>query len=241
MTKKERFQHYIESPTTGEKQWFFPMEIEIDKDDPYRKDYLSIISTNTETHEKYEIGTSKIGFREFMAVMIPVESKEKHDSLIKDELDRQDEMKLDGRCFISAKIGGLKRCPRQIPNPNYKEGSNESKTIMVKCEECPFRDKKHEHTVVPFSTLQSTDDDGELLDFDPANPIGYNSTEQFDKLVVDFLEYVKANKPKLVDLAELLCQEYVQTEAAGILGKSTSTIGSQTDKIKELLLEFLGM
>lgn len=66
---------------------------------------------------------------------------------------------------------------------------------MVKCEECSYRDKKHEHTIVPFSTLQSSDDDGRLLEFDPENPEGYNSTKQYDKLVVDFLEYVKVINP----------------------------------------------
>lgn len=105
MTKKEHFQHYIENLCTSEKQGFFPIKIEIDRDDPYHKDYFTIMSTNSENNEKYVIGTTKIGFRDFMFIMIPVESKEKLDALIKDELDWQDEMKLDGRCFISAKIG----------------------------------------------------------------------------------------------------------------------------------------
>ena len=234
MTKKERYQHYVINPSTGEVQWYFPMEIETTSEDAAGSDYLNSLKLSG-----HEIGMSKIGFREFKAIMIPVDSKAEHDILIKDELDKQDEMKLDGRCFIQAKIGGLKRCPRQMPNPSYTEGSGLPKTIMTSCKGCPYEHKKHEHTFVNFSALQSTDDDGNTEDFDPANPIGYNSTYNYDKLSDEFLDYVRENKPKLLELATLLCKEYVQTEAANILGKSTSTIGSQTEKLRELLNEFL--
>ena len=234
MTKKERYQHYIINPSTGEKEYFFPMEIETTKDDESGSDYLKVLKDSN-----YEIGMSKIGFREFMALLIPVGSKEEHDLLIKDELDKQDKIKADGRCFISAKIGGTKRCPRQIPNPNYVEGGKESKTIMKSCEGCPYYDKKHAHTVVTFSSMQTEDEEGETQNFEPTNPIAYNSADQYNSLVSEFLEYVKVEKPKLVELATLLCQEYIQTEAANIIGKSTSTIGSQTDKLKELICKFL--
>lgn len=238
MTKRERFQHYVVNEN-GDVQWFFPMEVEVSKDDESYKDYISMLRGMTGTDEKYEIGMTKLGFREFNAIFIPV-SKEQYDELIKDEMNKQEAMKQDGRCFIKAKKGGIRICPRRISNPKYVEGGSEPKTLAVSCEGCPYASKKNAHTVMNFSDLTTEDEDGNPMDYEVANPVGYDSTRQYDALVKDFLEYVRANRPKLTELAELLCQEYVQTEAASILGKSTSTIGSQTDKIKELLLEFLG-
>lgn len=250
MTKKERYQHYTINELTGEKQWYFPMELEFgdyEKDtDEYesKQEYYQNLKNQTVKLNNgqvlpCEIGMTKLGFREFEALHIPVNSHEEYLDLIKDEMKKQDEMKLDGRCTIPATIGGIKLCPRKIPNPNYVEGGKESKTIMNSCVGCIYESKKHEHTVTTFSALGSVDEDGDFAEYEPSNPHGYNSADSYDKLRAAFVEYVKANKPKLTELAELLSAEYLQIEAANALGKSRKTINSQVDILKKLVLEFL--
>lgn len=233
MTKKERYQHYTIDPATGEKQWYFPMEIETQNDDFAGAEYLQNLKATP-----YEIGMTRLGFREFKAIMIPV-SKEQYKSLIKDEMDKQEKMKQDVRCLVPATIGGVKICPRRIPNPNYVEGGSEPKTLANNCEGCIYAAKKHTNTVVTFSDLGSEDDDGDFSSYEPSNPVGYNSGDTYLKLQKQWIEFVKANKPKLAELAELLSSEYLQIEAAKELDKSRQTINSQADVLKQLALEFL--
>jgi hypothetical protein len=49
---------------------------------------------------------------------------------------------------------------------------------------------------------------------------------------------VAKKNAKLVPLARLLTEELTKSEAARALGKATSTVGSQTDKLRELAAEF---
>jgi len=233
MTKKERYQHYTTDPITGEIQWYFPMEIETESDDFAGTEYLQNLKS-----ESFCIGTTRLGFREFTAVMIPV-TREQYLALIKDEMDKQDAMKLDGRCPIPAKRGGLKTCPRRIPNPNYVEGGNEPKTLANTCKGCIYENKKHEHTVSTFTALGSYDDNGDFSQYDAPSPFGYNSSDEYEKLKTQWVNYVKENKPRLTELAELLSSEYLQIEAATELQKSRKTINSQTAILKELVVEFL--
>lgn len=233
MTKKERYQHYTIDLTTGEKQWYFPMEIETHKDDFAGAEYLQNLKS-----EPYEIGMTRLGFREFKAVMIPV-SKEQYNALIKDEMNKQEEMKQDGRCPLPAIKGGIKTCPLRIPNPKYTKDGSEPKTLANSCDGCIYAAKKHTNTVVTFTDLGSEDDGGDFASYEPSNPVGYNSGDAYLKLQKQWIEFVKANKPKLAELAELLSSEYLQIEAAKELDKSRQTINSQADVLKQLALEFL--
>lgn len=250
MTKKERYQHYTINELTGEKQWYFPMELEFGTYEKGTDEYESKleycknlksqkVTLNNGQILSCEIGMTKLGFREFEALHIPVNSHEEYLNLIKDEMAKQDEMKLDGRCTIPAIKGGIKLCPRMIPNPNYVEGGSEPKTIQNSCAGCIYENKKHEHTVATFSSLGAEDEDGNFAAYEPSNPHGYNSADAYDKLRAAFIDYVKQNKPRLTELAELLSAEYLQIEVANTLGKSRKTINSQTDILKKMVLEFL--
>lgn len=233
MTKKERYQHYTIDPTTGEKQWYFPMEIETLADDFAGAEYLHNLKS-----EPYEIGMTRLGFREFNAVMIPV-TKEQYLELIKDEMNKQEEMKQDGRCPVLAIKGGLKTCPRRIPNPDYVEGSSEPKTLANSCDGCIYEKKKHSNTVITFTDLGSEDVDGDFASYEPSTPTDYNSADEYLRLKKQWVDFVRVNKPMLTDLAELLSSEYLQIEAAKELDKSRQTIHRQVDTLKKLVIEFL--
>lgn len=51
--------------------------------------------------------------------------------------------------------------------------------------------------------------------------------------------FVRERKPKLASLAQKLVEEYTKSDAGRKLGLPTSTVTSRTDKLKELLEEFL--
>lgn len=153
MTKQKKFKHYTINPVTGKKQYYYPMEIEVDLDnyevgtDEYEtaakflQDIKNQKAKDDDGNEVVcEVDYTKLGFREYLAVYIPV-SYEKYKSLIKDEMDKQEEIKQNSRCTIPAKIGEVKVCPRRVPNPDYVEGGNMPKTLAVSCDDCPYKDK----------------------------------------------------------------------------------------------------
>lgn len=252
MTKKERYQHYTVDTVTGERQYYFPMEIEVDLKayeqgtDEYESAVLyknnlkkATIKDKNGNEIVCEVGHTKLGYREFEAVFIPV-THEEFKELIKDEMDKQDAAKMDGRCTIPAEIGGVKMCPLRIPNPDYVEGGDMPKTIANSCKGCIYEKKKHSHTEVNFSTLHTTDDDGEEGDFETGNPHNYYAGDEYEVLMEQWCAFVRTKAPELEDLAMLLSMEYIRSEAARELGKSSSTVQAQRDRLKPLLLEFLG-
>lgn len=251
MTKKERYQHYTVDPVTGERQYYFPMEIEVDLKNynpdsdeyavsvEYKKNLKKATVKDMDGNDVVcEVGYTRLGYREFEAVFVPV-SHEAFKKLIKDEMDKQDAAKVDGRCTIPATIGGVKMCPLRIPNPEYVEGGDMPKTIKKSCDGCPHAKKKHSHTEVNFSTLHLTDDDGEEEDFETGNPYNYYAGDEYEALMKKWCAFVRTKAPELEELAMLLSMEYIRSEAARELGKSSSTVQAQRDRLKPLLLEFL--
>lgn len=255
---KDTFRHIRKDPETGELQYFFPHEIvEEGCSDP--KATRAAAVEYAKIHG-FEIGRSRLGFRVFEAMMIPCKkrkvnpdgtlsdeflptsSEEQHQiylELIKDEMNRQEDIKQDGRCPIPDGHGGMKRCPLRVPNPNYKPGGSMPKTLPVKCEGCIYEPFKNANTMVNFSTMSSENEDGEETTYDPAAPRAYYSGAQFEKLREDYLEFVKENDPKLYDLADLLTLEYSKSEAGRKLNTASSTVTSRMKKLKELTEEFL--
>ena len=219
------------NPKTGEKEYFFPMEVTQETLSSYR----GAIKQNN-----YEVGYAKLGYREFLAIFIPC-SETEYRAFIKDELDSQEAAKQAERCLIGNDHGKLKRCPMRVPNPAYKEGSAEPKTLAVKCEDCPhFKNWNNKPSgAILFSMLENENDDGETTVFKPKSPANYSLGNSYETLVNEWVEFVKSRKPKLAELAGLLAQEYVQADAAKELNKSTSTIHSQNEGLKALCLEFL--
>lgn len=62
---------------------------------------------------------------------------------------------------------------------------------------------------------------------------------QYEELKEQFLAFVKERNPKLLPLAELLMDELTKSKASRELGDAWGTVTSRTDKLKELLTEFL--
>ncbi len=226
----KRLKNIIVNPITGKIEFRFPLELTSESQESL-KDLIYI--------NGYEVGIAKLGYRTFPAAMIPM-SEEQYHELIKDELNRQEEIKQSGRCPISDGNGKLKRCPMRVPNPTYVEGGNEPKTLPVKCEGCKFNtfDKK-EYGTLTFSCLTTTDEDEENTGFEPAAPSTYYAGAEYETLCEKWVDFIKNKKPELADLADLLAQEYLRSEAANTLQKPASTVRSQGNTLKNLVEEFL--
>lgn len=249
MTKNKKYFHHEVDKVTGKDQWFFPMEIEVDLND-YEKgsdeyetarQYIENLRQATDINGQKvvcEVGEAQLGFRKFMAVFIPV-THELYLELIKDEMNKQEDMKQDGRCPVPAKIGGVKTCPRRIPNPDYVEGGDAPKTIANSCEGCIYFAKKHEHTEANFSTLSVEGDEGEPMDFEVPSPSNYYDGDKYERLVDHWKAFVQEKAPDLMELSELLALEYLRSEAARKLEMHPSTAKSRKDRLKKLVQEFL--
>lgn len=252
MTKQKRYLHHEVDPVTGQDQWYFPLEITVNPKD-YSNDqdalesaqeYLNIFKQQTVVDMNgnavvCEVANTKLGFRKFKAIFVPVPSHEMYLELIKDEMKKQYDMKMDGRCPIPAEIGGVKTCPLRIDNPDYVEGGDMPKTIANSCDKCIYCAKKHEHTNVNFSSLSAIGDDGESIDYDAPAPANYYAGKQYDRIKIAFLSFLEIKAPNLVPLAEELSDEYLCSEAARKLAIPSSTARGQRNRLKHFLLDFL--
>lgn len=234
------------NPITNEPDFYFPMEVT----NPADKEYARL--------NGLEVGMAMLGNRRFLAIMIPCKrkdydskgreiyldtpSEEQHriyKALIKDELNRQEDEKQDGRCNIPTANGGTRRCPLRIPNPAYAPGGNQPKTLANKCEECPYEPFRQAHTVIELSCLDHENENGETQPYEAPSPKNYYTADDYEELAEKFVAFIKSRKPRLTPLAEKLVKEASLTEASQELGKSTSTTFSQKEKLQELLTEFL--
>lgn len=244
-TPAETFRHIRKDPVTGEENYFYPLEI-------------TDSSIRALARERgLEIGKTRLGNRTFEAVMVPCKDtatihgveifidtpvdiqRKRYLEYIKDELAEQDSRKQDGRCQIPDGRGGVKRCPCRVPNPDYSPGGNQPKTLPVRCEGCVYEPFKQAHTTVVLSALDSVNEDGEMQTFEIPAPKDLLAADRFLALRDEFLAFVQDRNPKLVPLAELLTLEFTKSEAARELGDAWSTVTSRTDKLKELVTEFL--
>ena len=234
------------NPITNEPDFYFPMEVT----NPADKEYARL--------NGLEVGMAMLGNRRFLAIMIPCKrkdydskgreiyldtpSEEQHriyKALIKDELNRQEDEKQDGRCNIPTANGGTRRCPLRIPNPAYAPGGNQPKTLANKCEECPYEPFRQAHTVIELSCLDHESENGEMEPYEVPAPKSNYAGDRYEELAEAFIAFVRERKPKLAALAELKVDELNLTEAAKELDKAISTVDSQTKKLQELLTEFL--
>ena len=241
MAKNVRF-----NPETGDNDFFFPLEITDD----------SILISARE--HGYEIGWARLGFREFRAVFVPCKEQvtdshgrttfldtpsdvqhRRYLAYIKDEMNEQENAKQDGRCSIPDGHGGIKRCPCRVPNPDYTPGSSKPKTIPVRCEGCIYEPFRQAHTFIELSALDQEDDSSEMESYEIPAPRSYFAADRYLEIRKMFIAFVRERNPKLVPLAELLTDEFTKSEAARELGQATSTVGSRTDKLKDLVTEFL--
>ena len=244
---KKFFKNIRINPITGEPDYFFPMEVM----DPADKEYARL--------NGLEVGQAMLGCRTFEAIMVPCKNKttdaqgrdiyldtpsEEQQRIYKaytqDELDRQEEERMDGRCLLTRASGkGVKRCPRRVPNPDYIPGGDQPKTLANRCEGCPYERFKQAHTTVELSCLDRENEAGEMEPYEVPAPRSNYAGDRYEELAEAFIAFVRERKPKLAALAELKVDELNLTEAAKELDKAISTVDSQTKKLQELLTEFL--
>ena len=245
-SQAESFRHVRKNPVTGEDDYYFPMEIT----DP---------SIRVLARERgLEIGRTRLGNRTIDAVMIPCRDtatihgvevfvdtpsevqRQLYLELIKDELAAQDAAKQDGRCQIPDGRGGVKRCPCRMKNPEYVPGGDQPKTLPVRCEGCQYEQFRQAHTTIVVSALDHENEAGEFESFEIPAKKDLLAADRFLELREEFIAFVSERNPKLVPLAELLTLEFTKSEAARELGDAWGTVTSRTDKLKELVTEFLG-
>ena len=237
------------NPTTGDYDYYFPMEVK----EPADKEFARL--------NGLEIEQVRLGFRCFEAILIPCKNTVLDENgktvyvdtpsgvqhsrfleLIRDEMKWQDEVKQDGRCSIPDGNGGVKRCPCRVPNPDFVPGRDEGKkpkTLPVKCEGCVYEQFRQAHTTVTFSCLDHEDESGEVESYEAPAPSNYYEGERYERMREAFLEYVQEHNDKLTDLAELLTLDYNRSEAARELGMATSTAASRRELLKDLCRQFL--
>ena len=239
-TAAEAFRHIRTNPITGDKDFYFPLEIT----NP------SIRALSRE--RGLEITKTRLGNRVFEAVMVPCKDtttingvevfvdtpsevqRQRYLDLIKDELAAQDAAKQDGRCQIPDGRGSVKRCPCRMKNPEYVPGGDQPKTLPVRCEGCRYEEFRQARTTVVLSTL-----DHQFETFEIPAPKDLLTADRFLELREEFIAFVQTRNPKLAPLAELLTLEFTKSEAARELGDAWGTVTSRTDKLKELVTDFL--
>lgn len=242
----ETYKHIRINETTGEEEYFFPMEITCPEARAWAKE------------SGFEIAKTRLGFRVFEAAMIPCKDTDRDErgretfvetpttiqrhrylELIKDELNDQEDIKEDGRCIIPDGRGGTKRCPLRIPNPDYAPGNGQPKTLPVRCEGCVNEPYKCAHTYIPSSALSHIDSSGEVTPFEPPVPYMYGEGEKYLRLKNGFVEFVRKRQPELAALAFLLTEEYNKSEIAELTADPRTTIVSRAKKLMGLAREYL--
>lgn len=239
------FRHIRTNPITGEDDYFFPLEI---TDQSIRM---------LACERGLEVCRTRLGNRIITAAMVPCKDtamihgqevfvdtpsevqRQRYLDLIKDELAAQDAARQDGRCQIPNGRGGVKRCPCRMPNPDYVPGGDKPKTIPVKCEGCAYEQFRQTHTTIMLSCLDHEDEDGGMESYEVPAPRNNFAADRYEEIRAQFLDFVREHNTKLLPLAELLTDELTKSEASRELELATSTVGSRTDKLKELVTEFL--
>lgn len=239
------YKHIRKNPITGEDDYFFPLEVT----DP---------SARALARERgLEISRTRLGNRTFEAVMVPCKDtatingmevftdtpsevqRQRYLELIKDELAAQDAAKQDGRCNIPDGHGGLKRYPCRVKNPKYVPGGDQPKTVPVPCEGCQYEEFRQAHTTIVLSTLDRENENGEFETYEISASKDLLTADRFLELREKFIAFVQMRNPKLAPLAELLTLEFTKSEAARELGDAWGTVTSRTDKLKEMVTDFL--
>ena len=244
-TPAETFRHVRTNPITGEYDYYYPLEIT----DP---------SIRALVRERgLAIGRTRLGNRTYEAAMIPCKDtatingvevfidtpsevqRQRYLEYIRDELTEQDAKRQDGRCNIPDGRGGVKRCPCRMKNPDYVPGGDQPKTLPVKCEGCRYEQFRQAHTTIVVSALDHENEAGEFECFEIPAKKDLLAADRFLELREEFIAFVSERNPKLVPLAELLTLEFTKSEAARELGDAWGTVTSRTDKLKELVTDFL--
>lgn len=202
------------------------------------KKYYILFETDEEgirqykaTSEQERIGTSlskmRVDGEMVPAIKLEVD-KGTYDTFKRDQWMKEYRYKLENRCIVGGTDGKSGFCPRQIPNPEYKEGCNAPKTIANDCSKCPYyRSFKSAKGKVLFSALNVTNEQGNEDAFDPVSPYPINQADEYMELLYGLIRFIKVQHPKYskyTELVELLGHEHTLKEASVILGKTYRTL-----------------
>ena len=243
----KNFLLHAKANEAGSTDYFFPLKITAPEDEEYARLF------------GFEIGRTWIGFDKAKAAMIPCKrtARDRHgkeifvDTPEDVQLDRynclmreiraeQDRKRHDGRCSFFNEQGLRERCPYRVANPDYDPNiphnpRTNPKTVRKSCEGCEFSPFKAAHDMASFSELESVDDSGDAVPYEPASPWDYYEDDRYRELAARVKSVVHKHKPRLDGLVDLLAAGLTQADAARALGKAPSTINSQHKVLRRLL------
>ena len=170
--------------------------------------------------EKYKITKSRVCNRTLDVIMVPG-TKEQYDSIMADYSRQFKAEDRDKRCAVPGKDGKLIRCPE-----------------CNKCSECKYYYTRDNYGTATFSDLSTEGDDGELMEFDPAAPEDYNSSERYLRLLADFINFASEKDPQFKSMIELLVDGNSRRQVAEQMGLPKSTVIDRVTKLRKLWDEF---
>lgn len=238
-------QHIRTNPITGQIDYFYPLEIT----DPS-------IRASAKAYG-LEVCRTQLGSHIFDAVMVPCKEtatihgveifvdtpsevqQSRYFKLIKEGLNRQKYTKQISKCPIPNGCGCVKNHPYCIFNPSYVSGGDKFKFLTVHCEDCICEQFCQACRNIRPYCMNLEDEGGEMDTYEIEAPKSSYAADRYLELREKFIVFVRERNPTLVPLAEMLTAEYTKSEAAKKLGQATNMVESHTDKLKDLVTEFL--
>lgn len=176
-------------------------------------------------YSRSDIRMWRVGNRTLPVILVPG-TQEQYEAYINSFVREFKEEDRDKRCQIPGKNGKLIRCPDE-----------------KKCRECPYHcslDKEAQGTAV-FSDLTTVNADGSEEPFEPISPEGYNSSDEYYRMVENLVAYLSAKRAEYGAIARLLLDGYSRREIADALNLPKSSVIDWAKKIQELTTEFLDL
>lgn len=218
------------------------------------KKYYVLFETDEEGIRQYKaasdeerIGTSlskmRVEGKKVPAIKVEVD-KATYDSFKRDQWMEEYRYDMEKRCIIGGADGKSRFCPCRIPNPDYIEGGDMPKTIVNDCSKCPYYNSFNSvKGKVLFSTLDITDENGNVDAFDPESTHPINQDQEYVDLLYGYIGFIKVQHPKYskyTKLVELLGQEYTLKEAVAILDIPYRTLYGWTLTLRPVFDEYMG-
>lgn len=170
--------------------------------------------------EKYIITKSRVCNRIVDMMLVPG-TKEQYDAIMADYSRQFKAEDRDKRYAVPGEDGKLIRCPE-----------------CNKCSECEYYYKRDNYGTSTFRVLATEGDDGELMEFDPAAPDDYNSSDRYLLMLADFINFASDRDPDFKTMIELLVDGNSRRQVAEQMGLPKSTVIDRVTKLRRLWDEF---
>ena len=206
---------------------YVPQELH-DKDQEYDIEHDEILKANERSildeikndpiykdaeHKPFIDWVKLVGRKEFRALLMPGTRSELYAYIHKDDKDYKHKQYWN-RCPMSNGRGGIKQCPMQIPNPNYKEGVDDRKNIANRCEVCSVY--RNWNNVTKNTSLEGMlyNRDGEEIDFDEMGRSAVSKEDQFERIRDIVLNKVVDKDSKYYDAIKYMLDENLSIKGA---------------------------